>query len=157
MTSELVGKQMALLKEVVPNVSLVAVLWNPANPLGAPQLKEANAAAQALAVQLQVLGVRAPTEFEGAFAAMTRARAEALLVLPDAIFAVNGPLLGGLAAKSRLPAMYGLRELVETGGLMAYGPHYADLFRRAATYVDKILKAPSPVTCPSSRRQSSSW
>jgi len=148
MTSELVGKQLALLKEVVPNVSRVAVLWNPANPLGTPQLREAKAAAPALAVQLQVLPVRAPSEFESAFAAMTRARAGALLVLPDAMFGVNRPQLADLAAKSRLPAMYGLRELVEAGGLMAYGPHYADVFRRAATYVDKILKGAKPGDLP---------
>ena len=148
MTSELVGKQLALLKEVVPNVSRVAVLWNPANPLGAPQLREAKVAAQALAAQLQVLEVRAPTEFDGAFAAMTRARAGALLVLPDAIFGVNRSQLADLAAKSRLPAMYGLREIVDAGGLMAYGPRYADLFRRAARYVDKILKGAKPADLP---------
>ena len=148
MTSDLVGKQLALLKEVVPNVSRVAVLWNPANPLGAPQLKEAKVAAQALATQLQVLEVRASTEFDGAFTAMTRARAGALLVLPDAIFGVNRSLFADLAAKSRVPAMYGLREFVEVGGLMAYGPRYADLFRRAATYVDKILKGAKPADLP---------
>ena len=148
MTSELVGKQLALLKEVVPNVSLVAVLWNPANPLGAPQLREAKVAAQALAVQLQVLEVRAPTKFDGAFAAMTRARAGALLILPDAIFSVNRSRLADLATKSRVPAMYGWREFAEAGGLMSYGPHYADLFRRAATYVDKILKGAKPADLP---------
>jgi len=117
MVPELVGKQFELLKEVVPKVSRVALLWNPANPAGAPQLREAEGAARALAVRLQPLEARGPKEIDSAFAAMTRERAGALMVLVEAIFVGQRTQIAELAAKRRLPAIYGLREHAEAGGL----------------------------------------
>jgi len=140
MAPELVGKQLQMLKEVVPKSSRVAVLWNPANPGNAPQLREAEAAARTLGVRLQPLEARNPNDFDGAFAAMTRQQAGALIVLVDSMLNDHRTRIADLAAKSRLPAVYGLPEHAEAGGLMAYGASRSDLFRRAATYVDKILK-----------------
>ncbi len=99
-------------------------------------------------MQLQILEARGPKDFDNAFAAMTRDRASALLVLPDAMFFGNRERLVSLAAKSRLPAMYYAREYVEAGGLMTYGASFPDLWRRAATYVDKILKGAKPAELP---------
>ena len=149
MTAEVVGKSLELLKEAVPKVSRVAVLWNPANPVfQAQMLRETEVAARALGVQLQILEARGPDELERAFAAMTRERASALLVLGDPTFFLHRARIADLAAKSRLPAMYGFKEFVDAGGLMAYGAHLPDLFRRAATYVDKILKGAKPADLP---------
>ena len=148
MLPELIGKQLELLKEVVPKVSRVAVLWNSANPLGPPQMREAEGAARALRVRLQLLDVRDPNDFDTAFAAMTKERAGALLVIPDVVFVTHRARVADLAAKSRLPAVYWTRELVEAGGLMAYGANIPDMYRRAATYVDKILKGTKPGDLP---------
>ena len=145
---ELVGKQLELLKEAVPKVSRVAVLWNPASTINPLWLGEAKGAARSLRVQLQLLEARGPDEFERAFAAMTRDRAGALLVLTDGMFLLHRTRIAVLAAKQRLPAMYGFRELVDAGGLMAYGASLRDNFRRAATYVDKILKGAKPADLP---------
>ncbi len=148
MAPELVGKQLELLKEVVPKVSRVALLWNPANPGNAPQLREAEVAARALGVRLQPLDVRGPTDFDRAFAAMARERAGALLVLVDLMLVSHRTQIAELAAKRRLPAVYGLSEYVEAGGLIAYGANRRDSYRRAATYVDKILKGAKPADLP---------
>src|SRR6266511_1177761 len=122
MAPDLVGKQLELLKEVVPKVSRVAVLWNPDNPGGASQLRQAEAAARALGVRLQTLEARGPREIDSAFAAMTRERAGALVILNDAILGLNqGKQIAELAAKSRLPAVHGVTEYAQAGGLMAYG------------------------------------
>jgi len=145
---EIVGKQLEVLKEVVPKVSRVAVLGNPGSPAYGPMLREAQVAGRSLGVQLQVLEARGPNEFDRAFAAMVKQRAGALLVLADAAYIFDRTPLAQLAAKSRLPAIYGLREHVEAGGLLAYGPNLSDLFRRAATYVDKILKGAKPADLP---------
>ncbi len=145
---ELGGKQLQLLKEAVPRVSRVAVLYNPVNPAAAPILQGAQAAARALAVQLQVLEVRNPNELASAFSAIARGRAGALLTLADAIFLTNRGRLLELAAKSRLPAMFFERGFVDAGGLMSYGPNIPAQFRRAATYVDKILKGAKPADSP---------
>ncbi len=145
---EIVGKQLELLKEMVPRVSRVAVLWNPTNTGHSLSLREAKVAARSLGVQLQLLEARRPDEFEGAFAAMTRERAGALLVLGDGMFLLHPTRIADLAAKSRLPAMYGLREFVDAGGLMAYAHSLRDNFRRAATYIDKILKGAKPADLP---------
>ncbi len=99
-------------------------------------------------MKLQLLEVRGPDEFDSAFGAMARARAGALVVSPDAVFFLHRTRLAALAAQSRLPAMYGLTEHAQVGGLMAYAPNFADLFRRAATYVDKILKGAKPADLP---------
>ena len=148
LSTELGAKQLELLKQAVPKVSRVAVLSNPANQLRAPQLQVAEMAARSLGVQLHILEARGPNEFESAFASMTRKRAGALLVLTDPLFFLHRTRIADLAAKSRLPAVYALREHVEAGGLMAYGASLSDLFRRAATYLDKILKGAKPSDLP---------
>ena len=149
MYGDLAGKQLELLKETVPKVSRVAVLWNPANAVWQAQmLRQTEIAARALGLQVQLLEARGPDELEGAFAAMTRERVSALLVQVDVIFALHARRIADLAAKRRVPAMYGSREHVETGGLMSYAPNIPDLFRRAATYVDKILKGAKPADLP---------
>jgi ABC-type uncharacterized transport system substrate-binding protein len=148
MHPDLSGKRLELLKEVVPKLSRVAVLSNPANPIMPPLLRETEAAARALRVQLQVVEVRDPTDFDSAFSAMTRERAGALVVLPDAIFQNERRRIAALAAKARLPAIYAWKEAVDEGGLMAYGASVPDIFRRAATYVDKILKGAKPADLP---------
>jgi putative ABC transport system substrate-binding protein len=148
MAPEIVGKQMQLLKELIPSVSRIAVLWNPANPSGAPQLQEAEVAARALKVQLQPLEARSGNDLDKAFAAMTRVRADGMIVVVDGVFIDSRIRLARLAEKARLPAVYGLREHVEVGGLMFYGASPVDQARRAATLVDKILKGAKPGDLP---------
>jgi putative ABC transport system substrate-binding protein len=126
----------------------VAVLQNPSNETHAPILRQAEGAARALGVQLQILEARTPSQIEAAFAAMSSQRAGGVLVLRDAVFRAQRAQTVALAAKSRLPAVYGLREQAEAGGLMAYGASVPELFRRAATYVDKILKGAKPADLP---------
>ena len=145
---EIVAKQLELLKETVPKIRRVAILSNPANAYHQLAIREVNVAARSLGVQLQLLEARGPNEFDGAFAAMAKERVGALLVLSDAIFNSHRTRLADLAARSRLPAAYGVRESVEAGGLMSYGPSFLDLHRRAATYVDKILKGAKPADLP---------
>jgi putative ABC transport system substrate-binding protein len=133
---DVVGKRLELLREVVPKVSRVAVLQHPDNPASASMVREAEAAALALGVRLQILGVRNSAEIDSAFAAMTRERAGALLPLSDALFDNQQRQMLELTAKRRLPAIMGTRQYAEAGGLMAYGADFLDLERRAATYVD---------------------
>src|SRR5215510_6292860 len=142
----LVGKQLEFLKEVVPTVSRLAVLWNPVSPGHTLMVREAEVAARALGVQLHLLEARGPGAFDSAFAAMTSAGA--LLILDDAMFNMHRTRLAALAAQSRLPAMYGDRVVVEAGGLISYGPLPRANWRRAATYVDKILKGTKPADLP---------
>ncbi len=145
---EIFGKGLELLKETVPKVRRVAILSNPANPAQPFIIREVNVAARSLGVQLQRLEVRGPNEFDGAFAAMSKERVGALLVVADSMFILHRTQLADLAARSRLPAAYGTRENVEAGGLMSYGPSLSDFFRRAATFVDKILKGAKPGDLP---------
>jgi len=145
---EIFGKQLALLTEAVPKIRRVAVLWNPAISGQAPAIEDVKVAARALGVQLQVLEARGPDDFDRAFAAMAKERVGALLVLVDSMFSFHGTRLAGLAAKNRLPAAYTNRLLVEVGGLMSYGPSFSDLWRRAAGYVDRILKGAKPADLP---------
>ena len=145
---EIVAKQLVLLKETVPKIRRVAILSNPANAYHQLAIRELTVAARSLGVQLQLLEARGPNEFDGAFAAMAKERVGALLVLSDAVLNSHRTRLADLAARSRLPAAYGVRESVEAGGLMSYGPSFLDLFRRAATYVDKILKGAKPADLP---------
>jgi putative ABC transport system substrate-binding protein len=145
---ELVGKQLELLKEIVPRISRVAVLWNPTNQTHLLSLGEVKVAARSLGVQLQILEARGPDDFESAFATMTRERVGALLVLADGMFFVHRTRIAILAAKQRLPAMFTVREHVDAGGLVVYGPSLRDNFRRAAAYVDKILKGAKPADLP---------
>jgi putative ABC transport system substrate-binding protein len=126
----------------------VAILWNPTNPGNALSLGEAKVTARLLGVQLQTPEARGPDELQDAFVAMTKERAGALLVLADGMFLLHQSRIIDLVAKSRLPAMYGLRNPVAAGGLMAYGPSLRDSFHRAATYVDKILKGAKPADLP---------
>jgi len=149
MAPDLVGKQLELLKELVPKVSRVALLRHPTNPGSAPYLREAEAAARILGVRLQTLEARNSQEIDSAFAAMTRERAGALLIFPDALFGTQRRQIAELAAKRRLPAIHGgTPEYAEAGGLIAYSPNILDLERRAATYVDKILKGAKPADLP---------
>jgi putative ABC transport system substrate-binding protein len=148
MAPELIGKQMQLLTELVPKVSRVAVLWNPGNPSNEPQLREAEVAARTLRVRLQPLEARGPNDFDSAFAAMTRERAGAVVVLVEGVFIDNRAQIARLAEKARLPAVYGIREHAEAGGLMFYGASPVDLNRRAAMVVDKILKGAKPGDLP---------
>jgi len=145
---EIVAKQLELLKETVPKIRRVAILSNPANAYHPLANREVTVAARSLGVQLQLLEARGPTEFDGAFAAMATERAGGLLVVSDAIFNSNRTRLADLAARSRLPAAYGVRESVEAGGLMSYGTSFLDLYRRGAAYVDKILKGAKPADLP---------
>jgi len=126
----------------------VAILSNPTNAYHQLAIREMNAPARSLGVQLQLLEARGPNEFDGAFAAMTKERVGALLVLSDAMLTSHRTRLADLAARSRLPAAYGVRESVEAGGLMSYGPSFLELFRRSAAYVDKILKGAKPADLP---------
>jgi len=148
---ELVGKRLELLKQAVPGIDRVAVLRG-SSTLGERVLKDmleaADVAARALGVQPQFIEARGPDEFARAFSAMTSARAGALTVLPSNMFVRERRRLVDLAAKNRLPAVYTSREFVDAGGLMSYGAHQPDLFRRAATYVDKILKGAKPGDLP---------
>ena len=147
-TRELAAKRLQLLKGVVPGVSQVAVLWNAANPYAVLVMRETGAAARTLGVQVQSLEVRDPDEFENAFPAAIRGRAGALIVVDDPLTYLYRMRIADLAARNRLPAMYGFREYAEAGGLMAFGTSLADLYRRAATYVDKILKGAKPADLP---------
>jgi putative ABC transport system substrate-binding protein len=148
MAPELVGKQLEILKEVVPKVSRVALLGNPANAGTAPQVRHAQDAAQAFGVRLQTLEVRGPSEIDSAFGAMTRERAGAVIVLVDAMLVDHRTQIADLATKRRLPAVYGITDHAEAGGLMAYGANVNDRFRRAAYYVDRILKGAKPADLP---------
>jgi putative ABC transport system substrate-binding protein len=149
--AELVGKCLEQVKQAVPGASRVTVLWQPdaqGERMGKDILKGAEVVARALGVQLQFVEARGPADFERAFSEMTRARADALTVLPSAMFINERRRLVDLAAKNRLPAVYPSRDSVDAGGLMSYGPDLPDVFRRAATYVDRILKGAKPGDLP---------
>ncbi len=143
-----VAKRLELLKEFVPGLVRVAVLRNPLVTSHAIFWQETEVAARKLGVALQPLDVRGPEDFEAAFAAATRGNAQALVAFDDALTVAYRPRIAALAASSRLPAMYGFREFPEDGGLMSYGASFADLHRRAAAYVDKILKGAKPADLP---------
>jgi ABC-type uncharacterized transport system substrate-binding protein len=148
LTAELSAKQLELLKEIVPGLRQVAVLLNPRNPVSALQLHWTELAAQALGVQLHVVKVHDPSEFEAAFVSMTRERAGALTVLADTMFLSQRRQIADLAVQHRLPAMFNWREYAEAGGLVAYGPRLADQWQRAAYYVDRILQGTKPADLP---------
>ena len=145
---ELGGKRLELLKEVVPKITRVAFLWAGLGP-GAPlSVKETQAAAQAMGLQLQSLEVRDLKDFDSAFEAITKNRAQALLTNPGPVINTHQARIVEFAAKNRLPAMYAAPESVDAGGLMSYGPNPTDQYRRAAVYVDKILKGAKPADLP---------
>lgn len=147
---ETFAKQLELLKEAIPKASRVAVLWNPARYFTTRKLilSHLKAAAQSLGVELHVVEARGPEEFEPAFESMVRWHAHALLVVTDSVFFIHRRRLAELEARHRLPAMQATRERVEAGSLMAYGPSLADIFRRAAPYMEKILKGAKPADLP---------
>jgi ABC-type uncharacterized transport system substrate-binding protein len=148
MHSDLVAKQLELLKEVLPKVSRMAVLGNPANPNYAPMLRGAQDAARALGVRLQPLEARDPSEIDTVFAPLTTERAGALIVLGDTMFFGHRTRIADHAVRRRLPTAFGASEYAEAGGLLAYGPSLVDGYRRAATFVDKILKGAKPADLP---------
>jgi ABC-type uncharacterized transport system substrate-binding protein len=148
---ELVTKRLGLLKQALPNASRIAALWHPGafgERTTRDMLQATNAAARTLAVELQLLEVRGADEFDRAFSAMTRNRADALIVFPSSMLFFERKHIVDLATKQRLPSIFGAKEFAEIGGLMAYGASVADLLRRSATYVDKILKGAKPADLP---------
>ena len=148
LTSALVGKQLALLKQLTPQATRLALLLNPANPGHPLTLEEAKVAAQSLSVHLQAVEARGLADIEKGFAAMTREHAGAFFVPWDGTFLVHAVRITQLAARTRLPALYGQRRYVDAGGLASYGPSADESFRRAAAYVDKILKGARPGDLP---------
>ena len=145
---DVTAKRLQLLREIVPAVSRVAVLWNSVSPITRPQFRAAEAAARELGMQLESLGVRSPDEFEKAFIAATRKGAGALLVLDDFLLTRHLTEVATLTVKHRLPALAGITGFAEGGGLVSYGPNFPGISRRAATYVDKILKGAKPGDLP---------
>lgn len=148
LSPELSAKRLALLKEALPKVSRVAVLWDPGYSDFAADWRALHAAAQALGVTLLPVEARGPEEFETAFAAMTREGVEALITFSDAMTFIHGRQLVELAARNRLPVMNPFREITEAGGLMSYGPSLPEMLRRSATFIDKILKGAKPGDLP---------
>ncbi len=145
---ELSGKRLEILKEVVPKLSRVAVLGNSTEPGNAQMLGETERAAVVFGVKLEYVDVLSPKDIETAFRTASKARADAVLELPSFVFNSHRTEIANLEVKSQLPAVYPQREFAEDGGLMSYGVSYTDLFRRAATYVDKILKGAKPAELP---------
>ncbi|MBI2360431.1 MAG: ABC transporter substrate-binding protein [Deltaproteobacteria bacterium] len=146
--TDLSGKRLELLKETVPGLTRVGVLWDGGDQGAAANFKDTKAVAQALRVQVQSLEVRSPKDFESAIKAATVGRAQGLIALQAALIRSHQTRIVELATKSRLPTMFTDGRYVESGGLLSYAPNYADLFRRAATYVDKILKGAKPADLP---------
>ena len=145
---EISGKRLELLKEIVPKLSRVAVFGNSTSPGNAQSLKETELAAGALGLQLQYLDIRGPKDVETAFQATTKGRANAVLVLANPVLNFQRKQVVDLAVKSQLPVIYYAPEWVQDGGLMSYGVNYTDLYQRAATFVDKILKGTKPTDLP---------
>ena len=146
--SETMAKSLELLKATLTALTQVAVIWDPATPSHAPGLKAVEAVSRTLGLRLQSVAVRSATEFESAFSAIVRERAGAVLFLSTPLFMGEAKRLAELALTHKLPTMFGPREHVEAGGLMSYGPDRADLYRRAAAYVDKILKGANAADLP---------
>jgi ABC-type uncharacterized transport system substrate-binding protein len=147
---ELAAKRFELLKEILPGLTEVGLLLNPANPINEPIVPTIKRTAQALSLEVHPFGVRGPAEFEGAFAAMAATRVGALVVIDDATLIANAPAVARLALQQRLPSS-GWPDYAVAGGLIAYGIEFPDLFRRAATFVDKILKGAKPTDLPVER------
>jgi putative ABC transport system substrate-binding protein len=148
LSRELSQKHLELLKEIVPGLDRVAAFRNPDNPVSALQLRDTEDAARSFSIQLQVVKVGDPAKFDGAFLAMKRERAQALIVLADPVFLSHRGRIVDLAVKSRLPTVFNVGQYTEAGGLIAYGPSLTDMFRRSAIYIDKILKGTKPADLP---------
>ena len=147
-TEETIGKQLELLKQLVPTVSKIGVVVNPANPVYGPILRASEVPARALGLELTVVGIERPEDFENAFRTAKQARVDGLVVLRDSVLLINRARILALAAESRLPAVYGTREFADNGGLISYGPDLAEMYRRAAYLVDKILRGARPADLP---------
>jgi putative tryptophan/tyrosine transport system substrate-binding protein len=145
---ELSGKRIELLKEAVPRVGRLAVLWNPANPTHTSALRESQTTAKALGLQTVPVPVQAPADVDGAFATLARERATALFVLDDAILFIERERISKLALKNHLPLVSGISGYADAGALMSYGAKQTDLYRRAAVFVDRILKGAKPANLP---------
>jgi putative tryptophan/tyrosine transport system substrate-binding protein len=145
-SGDFAGKRLELLKAIVPRLRRVAVLWHPANPTNPIQLKGAQAAAATLGVKLEPVQIQGPDDVDSAIKAVRGA--DGILMLESPLFTTHRARLAELASKARLPAIYGQKEYVEAGGLMSYGTHFFDLYRRAASYVDRILKGAKPADLP---------
>ena len=145
---DLEGKRLELLREVLPKLSQIAVLWNPANLFHVGSVKQMRAAAQILGIKVEFFGVQVSEELSAAFAAIVKERAQALVVLADRVFLHGRARIMDFAAENHLPSVVTHQELVESGGLLSFGPNYPDMHRRAATYVDKILKGAKPGDLP---------
>ena len=150
-SSEIEGKRLELLREVIPTISHIAVLWNAASPIQVLQEKQTRAAAEVLRMKMLSLGVRTEQEIKDAMATIVRERPGALFVLADRLFLHHRVRIMEFAAQQRLPGVHAYRELVEVGGLMSFGPSYADMHRRAAYFVDRILKGAKPADLPVER------
>jgi len=148
MVAELSSKRLQLLKETIPGLTRVAVLWNPDTPPHTKAIEALKAAAPSLSIELSFVGVRTPEQFGPAFSAVSRAHAKALYVIEDPLFITHRMTLLKLASKARLPTIHTARQYADAGGLMSYGANYEDLFRRSAGYVDKILKGAKPGDLP---------
>ncbi len=147
-TEETIGKQLELLKAAVPRLARVGVVINPINPVYGSVLRASEAPARTLGLQLDVVSVQSADDFERAFRAAVKRQVDGLVVLRDAVLVANQPRLLTLAASARLPAMYGVREFVDSGGLMSYGPSLVDMYRRAGYLMDKILRGAKPADLP---------
>lgn len=145
---ELEGKRLELLREVAPKLSYIAILWNPDNAYMTTTEREVQTAAKVLQMKVLSLAVRTPGELDAAFASVLKERPGALNVLADRLFLHSRGRIIDFAIKQKLPGVHAYRELIVSGGLMSYGPSYADMHRRAATYVDKILKGAKPADLP---------
>ena len=150
-STEMDAKRLELLREVVPSVSYIALLWNSASPLQVLAEKQVQAAAQVLRMRVLSLGVKTEEEIKSALAVMARERPDALLVLADRLLLHHRALIMDFATRHRLPGVHAYRELVEAGGLMSFGPSYADMHKRAAYFVDRILKGAKPGDLPVER------
>jgi putative ABC transport system substrate-binding protein len=148
LTTELMGKQMALLKEAIPKVSRVGVLWNPLTLEGPAQITEAQTAAKSLGLQLLIVEAAEPRKFDGAFSTMVRNRVHASFIVGSGLYYIHASRLADIAVKHRLPTMFGITDQVAAGGLIAYGWTPRENYRRAAAYVDKLLKGARPSDLP---------
>jgi putative ABC transport system substrate-binding protein len=148
MITDISAKRLQLLKEAIPQVATVAVVWNPDNPNHPKALSQLKAVARSLSIELSFVEARAPEQLAPAFSAVSRKQAKAIYVLDDAFLFANRAALLKLAAKARLPLIYGHEELAHEGALMSYGPDRADLFRRSAHYVDRLLRGAKPSDLP---------
>ena len=148
MSPDLSGKRLELVKEIVPNASRVAVLWNPDYADAVINMREMKATAPLFGIKLQFVEMREPKDLHQAFSAMKRDRPDALVTINSPVLICQRKRVVDFAAKSRLPAMYSFREYVDDGGLMCYGANLLEMYRRAATYVDKILKGAKPADLP---------